>query len=181
MSAVLPSLPNRSQEIQGSELLPLEKTDSLVPEPFGAPLTIPVDTEIQDDESSATWTGEREKDWEQGACGGWIDPNVSRAVRSEMSGFDEDDLGDGETPDEGVVADDEDDLDEFDEIDEDDFDDDFDDDFEEELEDEYEIEIEDEISAEFGLGPDKDDIEELDDLDSLADDLDDLDADDLKD
>lgn len=120
-------------------------------------------------------------DLSRGACGAMISPVVNQTLRSELSGYDDDsELGDEDSP--GVGDDDDDDLDEFDEIDEDDFDDEFDDDFEEELEDEYEIEIEDEISAEFGLGPDKDDEEEeeLDDLDSLADDLDDDIDDDLK-
>lgn len=161
MPASLPTLPNRLSEPSD---LPAEFTPP-VPAPYGVPLV------------------KEQDDWEQGACGGLIDPVVGRAMRAEMSGFDDDDMGDGDSMDEGIIEDDEDDLDDFEEIDEDDFDDDFDDDFEEELEDEYEIEIEDEISAEFGLGPDRDDedIEELDDLDSLADDLDDLDSDDLKD
>jgi hypothetical protein len=161
MSAALPTLPNRlSQPLD----LPIETMPQL-PTPYGVPLLRETDDE------------------ERGACGGLIDPVVGRAMRAEMSGFDDDDLADGDSLDEGIIEDDEDDLDDFEEIDEEDFDDDFDDDFEEELEDEYEIEIEDEISAEFGLGPDRDDegLEELDDLDSLADDLDDLDSDDLKD
>lgn len=121
-------------------------------------------------------------DLSRGGCGARIDPAVNQRLRAELSGYDdESELGDDDSSP-GSVNDDDDDLDEFDEIDEDDFDDEFDDDFEEELEDEYEIEIEDEISAEFGLGPDKDDEdEELDDLDSLADDLNEDIDDDLKD
>ncbi|MBB75962.1 MAG: hypothetical protein CMJ75_15760 [Planctomycetaceae bacterium] len=57
-----------------------------------------------------------------------------------------------------VMADDEEDLDDFDE---DDFDDDFDDDFEEELEDEYDVE------DDFGTLPDADEDFEEEDGDEL--------------
>ncbi|WP_203328911.1 hypothetical protein [Candidatus Laterigemmans baculatus] len=163
MSAVLSAAANRSSAVA-------DPADRNVPEPHG------------DSPSVGTSPVPEIDDPRRGACGGWIDPDANRTLSSELSGFDDDsELGDGDPP--AGADEDDDDLDEFDEIDEDDFDDEFDDDFEEELEDEYEIEIEDEISAEFGLGPDKDDEEEeeLDDLDSLADDLDDDIDDDLKD
>ncbi len=164
MSVVLPSSPQESdREIPA--VVPPQHAPSA---PIGVP---PAPGPLEDDLSL-------------GACGVVLDPEQSAVIRGELSGFDDDsDLGESETGDgdEEVIGGDDDELDDFDEIDEDDFDDDFDDDFEEELEDEYEIEIEDEISAEFGLGPDREDgDEELDDLESLADDLDDLD-DDLKD
>ena len=177
MSAVLTAVADRSIDVAGD-------ADPLVPEPHGVPASEPRGSQPRDPEARPLQEPPREveiDDPRRGACGGWLDPSASHTIQSELSGFDDDsELGDTDSGADG--NDNDDDLDEFDEIDEDDFDDEFDDDFEEELEDEYEIEIEDEISAEFGLGPDKDDEdEELDDLDSLADDLDDDIDDDLKD
>lgn len=175
MNAVTP-VPSRRQDRKSSNVPYIEfEMDDVRPTEAGGDVI-----EVTDLSPKFSVTSEAD-DLERGACGALIDPGVSRTLRAEMSGFDDDDMGDED--DDAVIEDGEDDLEEFDEIDEDDFDDEFDDDFEEELEDEYEIEIEDEISAEFGLGPDRDDeVEELDDLESLADDLDDLeDSDDLKD
>ncbi|HAA70783.1 MAG: hypothetical protein CMJ70_21340 [Planctomycetaceae bacterium] len=81
--------------------------------------------------------------------------------RTELSPREDEKVGVAKPTDESpavVMADDEEDLDDFDE---DDFDDDFDDDFEEELEDDYGVE------DDFGTLPDSDEDFEEDDDDEL--------------